>query len=48
MDVRIFRLHLDPHFPEMVHDILLFPCFFFLFFFIFYFLRAMGPDYLEQ
>lgn len=25
--VHIFRLHFDPHFPEIVHDILLFPGF---------------------
>lgn len=39
MYVHIFRLHSDPHFPELVHDIWLFPWFSF---------RAMGPDYLEQ
>lgn len=39
MYVHIFRLHFDPHFPEIVHDISLFPWFSF---------RAMGPDYLEQ
>lgn len=39
MDVHIFRLHFDLHFPEIVHDVLLFLWFPF---------RAMGPDYLEQ
>lgn len=39
MDVHIFRLYFDPHLPEIVPNILLFPWFLF---------RAMGPDYLNQ
>lgn len=39
MNVHVFRLPFDPHFPETVHDISLFPRFPF---------RAVGPDCSEQ